>query len=477
MSFKVKVDNIYIMDYTQLNKEDLINIIETLQKNSTDTSRDIFISNISHDVRTLLNAIYGHAQILANDPTINEAQKQSINKILDSSGHMIDLINDIINISKNVGNEQLSLVQFNLNRFLNNLYHVFESNIDKNSVKFVLNNEVDDNFEIKTDKNKLFYILLNLVGNSVKFTKKGLIEIHCKPVSNKSVLFEVIDTGIGIDQTSLKKIFEAYEKSENNDFLSGNGLGLSIAKKNVSLLGGTLEVESEVSKGSRFYFSIKCENLKQEFLSIKKDIFELKQIKSLKENQEFFVLIGEEDDTQKSILQNYLLSKMIPFKIVASLKQAEEYLQNNRVDMMFLDTNLGLQECKKFVSKIRDNNLKIPIIAITASVMSDELRKINEVFTNYIISPYNFLDIDQSLILFSNKQFEFIEEENKENNDKFDFLIESSLKADIIDYANLGHYDKLKDLIKKVSHSKTKELLKELLQNYDFESIVERVGE
>lgn len=464
------------MDYNQLNKDELINIIKTLEKSSNDKSRDIFISNISHDVRTLLNAIYGHAQILCNDSLLNEEQKRSVDKIIDSSGHMIDLINDIINISKNVGTERLCFLEFNLNDFLKNIYHIFESSIDKNKIEFILNNEINEQAVIKTDKNKLFYILLNLLGNAVKFTKQGFIKIECKPISNKSILFEIIDSGIGIDEKSILKIFNNYKKGENNSLSTGDGLGLGIAKKNASLLGGNLEVESQKGKGSKFYFNIKCENLKQEFLSIKKDIFELKQIKKLKKNQDFFVLIAEKDDTQKSILESYLLSKKIPFKIFSSLSLIKKYFEKNPVDMLFLNTNFGINECEEFVLNLRKIGIHIPIVALTVSVMSNELRRINNTFTTYIISPYNFLDIDQTLILFSNKEFDFQEEKIEEEKSK-KLIIKNIIKEDIIKYANLGQYDKLQILIKKISHKETKKVLDEYLDSYDFDSIIKKVGE
>lgn len=464
------------MDYNQLNKDELINIIRTFEKSSNDKSRDIFISNISHDVRTLLNAIYGHAQILSNDSLLNEEQQYSVEKIIDSSGHMIDLINDIINISKNVGKESLCFLEFNLDAFLKNIYHIFESSIDQKNIEFILDNEIDKSVTIKTDKNKLFYILLNLLGNAVKFTKKGSIKISCKPISNKSILFEVIDTGIGIDKNSISKIFTNYEKSENNTLPLGDGLGLGIAQKNVSLLGGKLEVESQKSKGSRFYFNIKCENLKQEFLSIQKDIFELKQIKKLKDNEEFFVLIGQKDETQKSILESYFTSKNIPFKIFSSLSLIKKYFHENNIHMLFLDVNLGIDKCNEFVSSLKNEGLNIPIIALTVSVMPKELKKINEVFTTYIISPYNFLDIDQALILFSKANFDFYEKKEEEEK-KLRLVIEDPIKEDIIKYASLGQYEKLQILIKKISHVETNKALTECLNSYDFDSMIKKVGE
>ena len=211
------------MNYDHLTKKELISLIIDLKKNSYDNSRDLFISNISHDVRTLLNSIYGHTQVLSKDNSLQSNHQELVNKILDASSHMIDLINEIINISKNVGSGKLNLCTFDLNTLVANIYSIFESIALSKGIKIILNNKIPNDFIIKSDKNKLFYILLNIIGNAIKFTAKGSVTLNCEKNEDNSVLFEIIDTGIGIEHSLQKEILESYVRVEENSGYEGNG--------------------------------------------------------------------------------------------------------------------------------------------------------------------------------------------------------------------------------------------------------------
>ena len=303
------------MDYNRLTKKELITLVKEMKNESYDNSRDIFISNISHDVRTLLNSIYGHTQVLAKDKELNSVHQELIDKILDASSHMIDLINEIINISKNVGATKLNLCEFDLHTLISNIYSIFESIASSKEIKIELNNEIEEGFIIKSDKNKLFYILLNIIGNAIKFTHEGRVIFNCKKNDDNSILFEVIDTGIGIDKSMQNEIFRSYVRTQESQEYEGNGLGLAIANKNIIALGSQLKIDSMKNKGSKFSFVIKCETSKGNFLSLSKEVFELKEIKSLKEGNELFILIGEKPSKQKSILESYFSSKDIEYKI------------------------------------------------------------------------------------------------------------------------------------------------------------------
>jgi len=461
-----------IMNYDRLTKKELISLITDLKKNSYDNSIDLFISNISHDVRTLLNSIYGHTQVLSKDESLNKNHQDLINKILDASSHMIDLINEIINISKNVGSGKLNLCTFDLNTLVENIYSIFESIALSKGIKIILNNNIPKGFIIKSDKNKLFYILLNIIGNAIKFTAKGSVTLNCQKNENNSILFEIIDTGIGIEQSLQKEILQSYVRVEENSGYEGNGLGLAIANKNIKALGSELQISSTKNQGSTFSFVISCESSREDILNLNKEVFALKKIKRLKKGHELFILIGEKIDKEKSILEAYLKSKKINYAIFDTEKELLNYLQTNTVDLIFLDTNLGRNNSFELVKEIRKSNITIPIIALTASAMSDEIRTVSQNFTNYIIKPYSFSNIDQSLIFFTNTQFEF-EEESDENESIF--IDNEVLKNDILEYAKLGQYKKLSELIEKVTPKNSKELLTIHLNNYNFDEIINKI--
>ena len=463
------------MDYNSLTKKELITIIKEMKLQSNDNSRDIFISNISHDVRTLLNSIYGHTQILSKNKFLNDEQEELIDKILDASTHMIDLINEIINISKNVGLKKLNISDFELNTLITNIHSIFESIALSKNIKIVLNNELQPDFIIKSDKNKLFYILLNIVGNAIKFTHKGSVVFNCKKKDENSILFEVIDTGVGIEKSMQKKIFENYTRTQESNDYEGNGLGLAIANKNIIALGSELKIDSMKNEGSKFSFVIKCESSKKNSLAFDKEVFELKEIKSLKKNNELFILIGKKVDKEKSILENYLNSKKIKYEIFNKEDELLNYLQNKSVDMIFLDTNLGNNNSIDIVKHIQKTNEKLPLIALTASVMSEDLKLLSQYFTNYIIKPYSFSDIEQALIFFSGKEFEFEDKMSIRVANDFIVIEDEALKQDILKYAKLGQYKKLSQIMEKINNQKSKQVLKKYLNNYNFEEIINKI--
>jgi len=465
----------FIMNYNALTKKELIAVIKKMETKSYDNSRDIFISNISHDVRTLLNSIYGHTQILSKDAFLKNEQQELIDKILDASSHMIDLINEIINISKNVGLSKLNLSDFELNTLISNIYSVFESIALTKNIKIIFNNEIEPDFIIKSDKNKLFYILLNIIGNAIKFTSKGSVIFNCKKDDKNNVFFEIIDTGIGIEESMQKEIVESYIRTQESSDYEGNGLGLAIANKNIQALGSELKITSKKDEGSTFSFVIKCETSKDNFLAFNKEVFELKEIKALKNTHELFILIAKKINKEKSILESYLHSKKIHYKIFEQEDELINYLKNNLVDMVFLDTNLGNKNAIDMVRHIKKTNTTLPIIALTASVMSEDLKFLSQDFTNYIIKPYSFSDIDQALIFFSGKEFEFEDKAIKEEKDTCVIIENQELKQDILKYAKLGQYKILSQLMEEINNKTSKNVLKTHLNNYNFEEIINKI--
>jgi|GEM_PF-3131299 len=462
------------MNYEHLSKEELISLIKEMKQQSYDNARDLFISNISHDARTLLNSIYGHSQVLSKDTGLSQSHHELIDKILDASSHMIDLINEIIHISKNMGNDKLNLSSFDLNVFISNIHSIFDSLALAKGISIVFNNSVNKDFIIKSDKNKLFYILLNIIGNAIKFTAKGSVVFNCKMITENSVLFEIIDTGIGIEYEMQKKIIQDYIRTNESEEFEGTGLGLSIANKSILALGSELKIQSKKNEGSTFSFEIKCETAKKEYLSTNKKVFEVKTIKRVKKESSLFILIAGKFNTENSILESYLKSKEIDYRIFDKREQLFNFYENNHVDMVLIDTNIGSKLSYLLVNTFHNKDKKLPVIALTASAMSKEIRKISECFTNYIIKPYSFSDLDQSLIFFSGKEFEF--EENSSNSKDQAIIIEDThLKRDILEYAKRGQYKKLSVLIGQVEDKDSKEFLQNHLNNYNFDEIINKI--
>ncbi len=225
-----------------------------------------FLANMSHEIRTPLNAILGFAQLLNLDGVTRDERQKFVSIILTSSNQLINLINDILEVSKiDAGKIRIDCKTFELNGFMSELldaYQLLKGSSKK--ISFKLNNGSEKNIKINTDKGKLHQILNNLLSNAVKFTREGEIELgyetNTRPGS--SVLFYVKDTGIGIPAHKQDIIFDRFIRVENKLEMhyGGTGLGLHISKKLVNLLGGEIWLESEVNKGSCFRFTLPCED-------------------------------------------------------------------------------------------------------------------------------------------------------------------------------------------------------------------------
>lgn len=456
------------MNYENLNKKELIALIEELKVSKVDESRDLFISNISHDVRTLLHAIYGNAQILSNNTNLGSQEKKSVKRILDASSHMVDLMNDIINISTNTGTDKVILSNFSLDEFLENIYAIFTSVARDKGLSLELVNTCDDKIIINSDKNKLFYILLNLIGNAIKYTKKGSVTLSCKQIGEE-ILFEIIDTGIGIKKEMISEITKNYIRAHEKQNIDGTGLGLGIASKNIKLLGSVLEIESKVEKGSCFSFHIKCAKNNKMFVSTQDDIFNMKEIESPKRPDKFDILLYAKNDDEKNILGTYFSSRNIKYDYLEELELISSKLSAKKYNMVFIDAN-KLNNDEISILKIAQRSSKTPLIALTSLVMSNDLFKLNQLFTNYIIEPYSFVDMDQALIMFSNEEFFYKQIEEDVINEKI--IINNKIKHDIIIQANIGNYKLCQDLILEIEDEASKKTLNEYLENYDFDKII-----
>ncbi len=237
--------------------EELVKAKEFAEENNR--LKSAFLANISHEIRTPMNAILGFSDLLKNPKLTDDKQKKFINIIEDSGKRMLNLISDIINISKiESGIIEMNISEVNINEEIENIYTLFKDDVEKNGNNFSFNNELPFNEAlILTDNIKVYAIITNLIKNAIKFTTNGCIEFGYT-IKNKTLEFYVKDSGIGISTEQQKLIFERFRQGSEslNRNYEGSGLGLAISKAYVEMLGGKIWVESEFSKGTTFYFSI-----------------------------------------------------------------------------------------------------------------------------------------------------------------------------------------------------------------------------
>jgi len=354
----------------------------------SDKLKSAFLANMSHEIRTPMNGILGFASLLKR-PNLSNKEISEYVDIIDISGsRLLNIINDLIDISKiEAGQVEINYSRCDISSLLEYLYNFFkpESNKKGLDISFVKPLS-DEKVFIETDSNKLNAILINLIKNSIKYTHEGSIEFGYFQKGNELEFF-IRDTGIGIPEDRLTAIFERFIQADIQDekVYEGAGLGLSITKAYIEMLGGKIWVESKENIGSQFYFTIPLKDVEEKVMvqSDRGDITEVLPIKKLK------VLIAEDDE----YADNYLTIIMKEFSReilhAETGRQAVELCRNNKdVDLIMMDIKMPDIDGYNATKQIREFNENVIIIAQTAyAIEGDREKALDAGCNDYISKP------------------------------------------------------------------------------------------
>ena len=380
---------IYEITDLKLTESELIKSKEKAEE--SDRLKTAFLTNMSHEIRTPMNGILGFAELL-KEPTLTLEEQQEFIKTIGISGErMLSTINSIVDISKiEAGMVNVDINETNINDKMLFTYKFFKPEVESKGLKFLFKNSLPANEAIiKTDNEKVYGILTNLVKNAIKFTHKGLIEFGYEK-KGEYLEFYVKDTGIGIPKNQKGLIFERFRQGSesHNRGYEGSGLGLSICKSYVEMLGGRIWVESEEGLGSTFYFTIPY-NLVSEEITTVKDVVseELKDIQTKK----LKILIVEDDEISYSLLSRVVqkISKEVVHAITG-VEAVEACRNYPDFDLVLMDIRLPQMNGLEATRQIRQFNKDIIIIAQTAYGFSSDCEKALIAGCNdYITKPIN----------------------------------------------------------------------------------------
>ena len=339
----------------------------------SDKLKSAFLANMSHEIRTPMNSISGFSELLDDDELDKERRTKYISIIRTNCDSLTQLINDIIDIAKIEADQlNINIGHSSINELLQEIYLIFKENTtNQNSNIDFRMVAVEKNITILTDEFRLRQVLLNLIGNAVKFTKEGFIEFGCN-LFNTDLLFYVKDTGIGIPEDNKTVIFKRFRQADGSHTrkFGGTGLGLSISKSIIELLGGKIWVDTEVGVGSTFYFTIPCKEV-ETTETIDKPEIQFSYNWSGKK-----ILIVEDNLTNYELIKELLIKTNVKvIKAIDGEKAIEIFRKNDDIDLVLMDINLPILNGYEATKEIKKINKNIPVISITAFAMAGEKEK------------------------------------------------------------------------------------------------------
>jgi signal transduction histidine kinase/DNA-binding response OmpR family regulator len=386
-------------------------------------AKSVFLANMSHEIRTPMNAVIGFSDLLKKTPMTSE-QNSYLNTIKSAGNTLLNIINDILDISKVEANKiELNYSFFDLCSMMFDLTQYFDEKIRSKNLSFKVSCDHGGPLIVYLDEMRLRQILTNLISNAVKFTTSGYIGLGAEAVSNNDgtmdISITVSDTGIGIPQEDLHKIFDAFEQSGqsiHSKKYQGTGLGLAITKKFSELMNGSVSVKSEVGKGSAFTVTFK--NVKTDGNSKKDAVRDENEHIPIKFNKAK-ILVADDIESNRFLLTELCSGLGLETLEAVNGKEAVEKAKLYVPDLILLDMRMPEMDGYEAIEILKNDPAteKIPVIAVTASVMGNEMARIEKLrFEGFVRKPVSLDDLVGQMKKVI--KYEVIEEITDESSDQ-----------------------------------------------------------
>ncbi len=451
-----------------------------------------FLSNMSHEIRTPMNAILGFTQILLRDKAISKSQHDGIVTIQKSGNNLLDIINDILDMSKiEAGHMELKPTDFNLSELVGDLSMMFRMRCEQKGIRWESRGIGDDEeLFLNGDEGKIRQVLVNLLGNAAKFTEKGSVALKCRQLDGLQFLFEVKDTGAGIQASALETIFDPFRQEEQGVEKGGTGLGLAISKKQVALMGGELKVDSQLGKGSRFYFTL---DLSPALEEINPSRMEDRKVIGLKPGESVKALIVDDHPLNRVILSKMLMDIGVEINEAENGLVALAKIEKDAPDIVFIDFRMPKMDGVEAIKHIRsDSGNRIKIVLVTATAYDHEFEALRICGCDQLIKkPFRFERICQALTELLDVDFVYDEEIETSEDDEssvskeFDFAsinLPRELYQRLKESAELSLITEVKKAVQEIEElgpdaSVFAETLRNLIGSFETDNLIEFLEE
>ena len=359
---------------------------------SANRAKSAFLANMSHELRTPLNAILGFSQFMERDSALTNGQRENLEIINRSGAHLLNLINDVLEMSKiEAGHTSIKETNFDLHHCLATITEMMRIRSREKGLRFTVYNTPDLLSYIRTDESKMRQVLINLLGNAIKYTDTGIIIFktamdRIENIKNKNgnnghekilIRFTVKDTGAGIPKENLKSIFDPFTQIRNGRIpLEGTGLGLSISRKFARLMGGDITVKSEAGQGSIFTCTILAQPVSRNEIEFKNPV---RKVIGLEAGQPAYrILVVDDNPDSRLLLKKLLESAGFLVDEAINGKEAVEYIKTCQPHFVWMDMRMPVMDGYTATKKIRQLKSAIknlPILALTSSAFEEDRAK------------------------------------------------------------------------------------------------------
>ena len=387
-------------------------------------AKSIFLANMSHELRTPMNAVLGFSQLMQRDSDLSPGQRETLNIINNSGKHLLELINDVLDMAKiEAGRVVIENGNFDLGVLILGAIDLMHERAEAKGLALLLDQASDFPRFVNADEAKLRKILLNLIGNAIKYTATGHVIVRLTadnlPDSRQCLLIcEINDSGIGIAEQDLPFIFDTFVQVGRESDQQGSGLGLRITKQYAELMGGQVSVSSELNKGSSFTLTLPVTKVDQSGI-IDKLVLDGKQVRGLAAGQPVYRVLIIEDQLENRLLLKKLM-EFAGFQVLEAVngQQGVEQFKRWQPHFIWMDRRMPIMDGITATQKIRTlpNGDKVKIVAVTASVFTEQRQEfLNAGVDDIVGKPYRDAEIFACMTKHLGVQFIYDEPVNQKN--------------------------------------------------------------